>query len=194
MLDSDPISLTQLSLGETSDGDATVPSSVNSESSRVDPTQIPRTRKPAPPTLPNDPLMSKEDFEMGLVVSKFSVATSTIIMRKPERQARKPQEKVALPIPEPDAITMEYLLMNQTHVRNILKADETKIKDVTRMKHYPNQTGGRIPAIKFVKGLEVNGLGRYSPNSDSFKRFNPHVEECPDREGVKRKWQRLCLE
>ena len=76
------------------------------------------------------------------------------------------------------------IMENALHVRQATTTDT----EIT------GQSGGRLPALKFIKGLEVNGLGRYSPNSDAFKRFNPNEESCPDRDGIKRKWQKLCLE
>ena len=142
----------------------------------------------------NDPVISREDFLQAMTVIKYSVDTSMVIIKKMEKQIKRHVSGIKLPVPEPADITLEYLINNQTHVRNILKEDETKIKDITRMKTYPNQSGGRVPALKFVKGLAANGLGKYSPNSDAFKRFHPNDVACPDRENVKRKWARLCLD
>ena len=144
----------------------------------------------------NDPVITEDDFIHAKAITKYSVETSLAIIKKRENQVIKKSNSVTEKkiIPEPENITMEFLAVNHIHVRNILKADETKIKDVTKMKMYPGQSGGRLPVLKFIKGLEVNGLGRYSPNSDAFKRFNPNEESCPDRDGIKRKWQKLCLE
>ena len=143
----------------------------------------------------NEPVISLDDFQQAMAIIKYSVETSMAIIKKSDRQLKKPASAPKkMPIPEPEEITMEYLINNQTHVKNILKDDETRLNEITRMKNYPNQSGGRVPALKFVKGLAANGLGKYSPNSDAFKRYNPNAEICPDRENVKRKWGRLCLE
>ena len=184
MLDSDPLTLTQLTLFEEEAGtrDAVVPI--------TPPITQPIPSAGTEEAIAKDPIITGQDFKMALAVKRYSVETSTIIMRKPERQPKKAVEKGVVPVPEPSNCTMEYLLINHKHMHSILKCDETKL---TRFKTYPNQSGGRVPALKFVKGLEVNGLGRYSPNSDTFKRYNPDNEDCPDREGVKRKWQQLCL-
>lgn len=175
-----------INTGITLDGDETVVSSMMSSTERP-PVNLPSI-------ITTDPEITEDDFKQAMAITEYSVATSMAIIKKYE----KPKKPISVPekkiIPEPENISMEYLVINHTHVRNILKVDETKIKDITKMKMYPGQTGGRVPAVKFVKGLELNGLGRYSPNSDAFKRYNPNDNVCPDREIVKRKWQKLCLE
>ena len=141
------------------------------------------------------PVIKKEDFVMAVEITKFSLDTSLTIMRKQEQDVKSSAEKQGKkPVPEPSDISMEYLLLHQIHVMNILKVDEIKIKDITRMKNYPNGTGGRLPAVKFVRGMEQNGLGKFSLELDSFKRYHPDDEDCPSREDVRRKWQRLCIE
>ena len=68
---------------------------------------------------------------------------------------------------------------------------------ITKNKMYPHgeeMEKGRKPAFRFVRGLESMGLGKYSPSTDSFKRFNPKDENCPDKEELKKKWQKLNFE
>lgn len=83
------------------------------------------------------------------------------IIKKNNKQNKKPlsaPQKILFL--ESSKITMEYLIYNQTHVKNLLKKNETKLKEITRMKTCPNH------------GLAANGLGKYFPNSDAFKQFN----------------------
>ena len=164
------------------------------------------SNQPLPNSTPvnddEDPIITKEDYKMALNIVRYSVKVAKIIINKKHDNAATTKQKQKavsskarqeqIPVPEPSEITMEYLLCNHVHVKNLLcKEDSTRISDITRLKTYPNQCGGRIPAVKFVRGLELNGLGKYSPGSDCFKRYNPEDDNCPDREGVKRKWQRL---
>jgi hypothetical protein len=140
-----------------------------------------------------NPIITKDDFQMAVNITKFSVKNSLIIMQKNQKDENNAKQEKK-PVPEPSQISMEYLMSHQTHVKNILRTAEIKIKDITRMKNYPNGTGGRVPALKFVKGLELNGLGTFSKDSDSFKRFHPDDDECPSPDDVKAKWQRLMIE
>ena len=152
-------------------------------------TQVPHSEKIKED--PTDPIITKDDFQMAVNIAKFSVKNSLVIMQKNQKDENNAkQEKI--PIPEPSQISMEYLISHQTHVKNILRTPEIQIKDITRMKNYPNGSGGRVPALKFVKGLEMNGLGTYCKDSDSFKRFHPDDDESSD--DVKTKWQRLMIE
>jgi hypothetical protein len=153
---------------------------------------VPRTQNTAPiKVIKNPVIIKKDDFLMAKEITKFCVSNSMIIIRKNEQSKFKKDKG---DVPEPSEITIEYLMSYQSQVRNILRNNEIKINDITRMKCYPTGKGGRLPAIKFVKGLEINGLGKYSKEADSFKRFHPDDEECPDRDEVKSKWQRLCID
>ena len=166
----------------------------------------PSSTKPLPsrPVLDfdKDPIISEDDFQMALEITNFSVRNSTIITGKqlsiinPKAKklpkGEKPEKEEKIPVPEAEDITMEYLMVQHVHVRKLLCQDDTtKITDMLRLKQYPTQTGGRLIAMKFVRGVEKNGLGKYSPKSDSFKRHCPDDEDCPEREAVRRKWQRL---
>lgn len=153
---------------------------------------VPLTQTTAPVKVIQDPvIIKKEDFLMAKEITKFCARNSMTIIRKNEQSQFNKKDK---DVPEPTEITIEYLMSYQSQVRNILRNNEIKINDITRMKSYPTGKGGRLPALKFVKGLEINGLGKYLKETDSFKRFHPDDEECPDREEVKTKWQRLCIE
>ena len=153
------------------------------------------------------PTISKGDMEMSLEVVRSSVKISCILMRKPEKKIQSKKGSAAIsttakckqPIPQPENMTMDYLLSNYTHVRSLcLKSEKVQMGVITKNKMYPHGEElekGRTPAYRFVRGLQAMGLGKYSPSSDSFKRFHPNDENCPDKkEELKKKWQKLNFE
>ena len=143
---------------------------------------------------------------MSLEVVRSSVKISCILMRKPEKKIQSKKGSAAVsttvkykqPIPQPENMTMDYLLSNYTHARSLcLKSDKVQMGVITKNKMYPHGEDlekGRQPAFRFVRGLECLGLGKYSPSTDSFKRFNPNDDNCPDKEELKKKWQKLNFE
>ena len=70
------------------------------------------------------PMISKEDMEMSLEVVRYSVKISCILMRKPEKKIQQNKKGTAtsttvkLPIPEPENMTIDYLLSNYTHTHD----------------------------------------------------------------------------
>ena len=131
---------------------------------------------------------------MSLEVVRSSVKISCTLMRKPEEKIQSKKgttsnsttAKYKQPIPQPENMTMDYLLSNYTHARSLcLKSEKVQMGVITKNKMYPHGDDlekGRQPAFRFVRGLEFMGLGKYSPSTDSFKRFHPNDENCPDKD------------
>ena len=143
--------------------------------------------------------ISKEDMQMALTVVKHSVKISCTIMKKPEKKVAEKKKNAqanttSLPIPDPENMTLDYLISNYAYTRSLCLQECVPVGKITRNKIYPHgeqMESGRVPAIRFLRGLEKLGLGKYSPSTDSFKRYNPNNEECPDRDELKKKWQKL---
>ena len=131
--------------------------------------------------------ITKDDYSMALNITNYSVniafklieptATQNPEHGKETKGKQKLCKKNAIPIPE--EFTMEYALENANFVRRLCSTATTSWDNITRNSIYPKIDGvrGAEVAKKFLKGLEILGLGRLSPKSKCFKRKVPSDHE-----------------
>ena len=131
--------------------------------------------------------ITKDDYSMALNITNYSVniafklieptATQNPENGKEKKGKQKICKKNAIPIPE--QFTMEYALENANFVRRLCSTATTSWDNITRNSIYPKIDGvrGAEVAKKFLKGLEILGLGRLSPKLKCFKRKVPSDHE-----------------
>ena len=141
--------------------------------------------------------ISKAAFEMATKIVSSSVSTAFALLPKEAHQktSKKSSFTSRPPVPEPENITIEYLIPYHRQVKRILTNESIPLSLITRDKIYPvvNNESGTNVASKFVSGLENLGFGKFSPNSKSFKRYSPEDENCPDRENLRKKYKTLNI-
>ena len=96
-------------------------------------------------------------------------------------------ENKKIPIPEPEAFTIDYAKNNYNFVSYIIKEPKIKIGTITGAKKYPcikDSSGviasGKPVAVKFLRGLTTLGLGNVTPNEKHFKRSS--LKDCPNED------------
>lgn len=142
-------------------------------------------------------LVCKSDIEMALNIITYSINNAFALLpnKISDRSSKKQCEVKKTPLPDPENLTMEYLQQYQKVTKRLLQHEKIPLSSVSRDKIYPvvNNISGSQIASKFVGGLQQLGFGYVSPSSKSFKRYHPEDENCPDKEGLRKKYKQLNL-
>ena len=144
------------------------------------------------------------DFEMAVCLTQYSVSTSFALFSGEEgfnifnesKTKKKKIQQPKPPIPEPENVTMEYLLKQITFTQKFLNVPIVSMSEATRNKWYPptDEKGeGRVKSFKFASGLQHLGLGCLSPGKKHFKRIHYEDEDCEDSENLKKRYKMLNL-
>ena len=148
-------------------------------------------------TKDQEDVVELSDIDMALNIVTYSVSNAFALLPTKSRSTcnKKAKEVRKTPLPEPENITLEHLVQYQKVTKQILQQENIPMSTISKNKIYPivNNVSGSHVANKFVKGLEKLGLGYVSPSSKSFKRYHPNDENCPDREGLQKKYKFLNL-
>ena len=103
-------------------------------------------------------------------------------------------------IPDPENMNLEFVKKHRKPLLRILKNNSIELSHITKNSIYPEINGekGKHVGERFVNGLVKLGLGKFSVNGNgaqTFKRYHPiHDENCPNKEGLLKKWKELELD
>ena len=145
-----------------------------------------------------DNIINKTDINRALVIVRYGVESSIVMARSVggkdnSNKVGKRDYREFIPIPEVENMSMDYLLENIRHTRNILSKEKVEMSKVTRDKMYPHtsssKTQGAIYGYKFVQGIIAVGLGELQGTGKQrvFHRFTP------DNDDLRKKWNTLGI-
>ena len=148
-------------------------------------------------TFQPDNVISKTDINRALTIVRYGVETSIAMAKSSTKQTSKKvgkrDSREFVPIPEVENMSMDYLLENIRHTRNILTKENLDMSKVNRDKLYPHtsssKTQGSVYGYKFVGGIIALGFGELQGTGRQrvFHRFKPETDE------LRRKWDTLGL-
>ena len=134
---------------------------------------------------------------MALAIVNYSNENAfSLLPTHPSHNQRKVKPKdLKMPLPEPENLTIEYLQHYQKVTKPFLQHKKIPLVAMSKDKIYPvvNNLSGSHIATKFVNGLQHLGFGIISPASKTFKRYHPDDENCPDKDGLRKKYKLLNL-
>ena len=144
-------------------------------------------------------VLEKSDIEMAMNIVNYSVLNAfSLLPSKPSNgrsntKLRKDVNKT--PLPNPENLTIEYLQQYQKVTKRFLNHDKILLATISKDKIYPvvNNESGSLIANRFVNGLQQLGFGYISPSSKSFKRYKPEGENCPGKDGLRKKYKMLNI-
>ena len=97
-------------------------------------------------------------------------------------------------------MNIDFLIKHHLVLKRIFKSEKLPLSTISGNNMYPviNAEKGTDVAKRFVNGLCSVGLGEVIVDQETkqkcFKRFHPDDEDCPDKENLKLKWKKLCID
>ena len=139
----------------------------------------------------NSEVVTEADINMANEIVTYSVEMAFSLLKGPSvEKPKKNNNSVRFkpPLPEPENLTMDYLMTYQKCAKRFLSNESIPLSVVSRDKIYPivNNVSGSQIANKFIGGMEKLGFGRVSPASKCFKRHNPDDDTCPNKDELKK--------
>ena len=139
-------------------------------------------------------IVTKDDFLMAKYIVNHSNNISFALMDK--SNSNRSSNHILKPgVPDPENMTVEFLIPHQKFVKKLLKEEEVPLSIISRDNLYPviNKKKGTLVANRFIRGLCNLGLGKIDEKTKRFKRFLTTDYDCPDKENLESKWRKLYI-
>ena len=142
--------------------------------------------------------IKKDDIERAIKITRYSNEVSFSILSEKKVQQNINTNIKKSPVPDADNMTMEFLAQYNNKVKSIISKEFTTLADINKNNIYPIINNLRTKEVgkKFIDGLVKLGFGTVEirEGKSGFKRHHPKDDNCPNKEALQAKWQKLDIQ